>query len=58
MIGEAVEDHRASLPYEPRSLYGKIISEADRDLDFERILKRTLLLLMRKAADRFRTIAS
>ena len=34
IIGEAVEDHRASLSYEPRSIYGKIISEADRDLIF------------------------
>ncbi|WP_312499704.1 HD domain-containing protein [Enterococcus sp.] len=42
MIGEAVEDHRASLPTEPRSIYGKIIAEADRDLDFQRILTRTL----------------
>ena len=48
MISEAVEDHRASLPYVPRSLYGKIISEADRDLDFERILKRTLLFAYEK----------
>lgn len=43
IIGQAAEDHRASLPYEPRSLYGKIISEADRDIDFERLLSRTIL---------------
>ncbi len=43
VMGEAVEDHRASLSYEPRSLYGKIISEADRDIDFERILYRTFV---------------
>lgn len=42
LIGEAVEDHRASLATEPRSIYGKIIAEADRDLDFQRILTRTL----------------
>lgn len=42
-IGQAAEDHRASLPYEPRSLYGKIISEADRDINFERLLSRTIL---------------
>lgn len=42
VMGEAVEDHRASLPTEPRSIYGKIIAEADRDLDFKRILPRTL----------------
>lgn len=42
-IGQAAEDHRASLPYEPRSIYGKIISEADRDIDFERLLSRAIL---------------
>ena len=42
LIGDAVEDHRASLTTEPRSIYGKIIAEADRDLDFQRILTRTL----------------
>ena len=42
-IAQAAEDHRASLPYEPRSLYGKIISEADRDINFERLLSRTIL---------------
>lgn len=30
---EAVEDHRASSCRTPRSLYGKIIAEADRDLE-------------------------
>lgn len=30
---EAVEDHRASSSRTPRSLYGKIIAEADRDLE-------------------------
>ena len=28
----AVEDHRASASHEPRSIYGKIVAEADRDL--------------------------
>lgn len=42
IIGEAAEDHRSSLAYEPRSLYGKIISEADRDVNFERLLSRTI----------------
>ena len=30
IMKEAVEDHRASLDYEPRSIYGKILSSADR----------------------------
>lgn len=42
IMKEAIEDHRASNPSQPRSIYGKIIAEADRDLSFERILKRTI----------------
>ncbi len=41
MIKEAIEDHRASLEYEPRSDYGKIISSADRTTSIESVLKRT-----------------
>jgi len=37
----AVEDHRASLEYEPRSIYGKIVSSADRNTLIEVPLKRT-----------------
>lgn len=37
----AVEDHRASLEYEPRSVYGKIVSSADRNTLIEIPLKRT-----------------
>jgi uncharacterized protein len=40
LMAEAIEDHRASSHNEPRSLYGKIISEADRDIEYEVILKR------------------
>lgn len=39
---EAVEDHRASATRPPRSLYGCVVAEADRDLDPERILRRTV----------------
>lgn len=42
LMKEAVEDHRASNNYEPRSIYGKIVSEGDRDLDYYTILKRTI----------------
>ena len=41
IIKEAIEDHRASLEYEPRSDYGKIISSADRNIDIVSSLKRT-----------------
>lgn len=42
VMANAVEDHRASLEYEPRSIYGKIISEADRVIDPVRTIERTL----------------
>lgn len=42
LMSEAVEDHRASNDYEPRSIYGKIVSEADRDIEYKTILKRTI----------------
>ncbi len=38
----AVEDHRASSQHEPRSLYGRIVAEADRCIDPETILRRTI----------------
>lgn len=41
-MAQAVEDHRASVDREPRSLYGKIVSEADRDIDPERIVRRVM----------------
>ena len=38
---EAVVDHRASLEHVPRSIYGKIVSSADRNTDINVPLKRT-----------------
>ena len=38
---EAIVDHRARLEYEPRSIYGKIVSSADRNTDIDVPLKRT-----------------
>ena len=35
IMKEAVEDHRASASHTPRSIFGKIVAEADRDLDPE-----------------------
>ena len=31
MIAQAVEDHSSHLSYEPRSIYGKIVADADRN---------------------------
>ena len=42
LMAEAVEDHRASNDYEPRSIYGRIILEADRDVEYITILTRTI----------------
>ncbi len=40
IMAEAVEDHRASLKRDPRSIYGKIVSSADRSCDVDEILVR------------------
>ncbi len=40
-IAEAIVDHRASLEYEARSVYGKIVSSADREISVERMLDRS-----------------
>lgn len=42
MMREAVEDHRASTSHAPRSIYGKIVAEADRDLEPETVFRRTV----------------
>lgn len=39
-IADAVCDHRASNSYEPRSIYGKIVAEADRIIIPDTILRR------------------
>lgn len=41
IMSEAVCDHRASSKNEPRSIYGKIVSSADRNVLVEIPLKRT-----------------
>lgn len=46
MIAQAVEDHSSHLDYEPRSIYGKIVADADRNnsvyLVFSRPIKYAL----------------
>ena len=39
-MAQAVEDHRASLGREPRSIYGKLISSADRNSNIDELLTR------------------
>lgn len=41
IIKEAIEDHRASADHEPRSIYGKIVSSADRNNTVEQCLERS-----------------
>lgn len=42
VMSEAVVDHRASASHAPRSLYGKIIAEADRDIDIDTVFRRAI----------------
>lgn len=42
VMAQAAEDHRASALGEPRSLYGKIVAEADRDIEPLNIIRRTV----------------
>lgn len=41
-IAQAAEDHRASGKSAPRSIYGMLVAEADRVIDGETIIRRTL----------------
>ena len=42
MMAEAVEDHRASAKHPPRSIYGRIVAEADRLIDPDTVIRRTI----------------
>ena len=42
IIAQAAEDHRASSDHEPRTVYGKIVAEADRQIIPESIIVRTV----------------
>ena len=42
IMKEAVVDHRASASHSPRSIYGKIVAEADRDLKPAIVFRRTV----------------
>ena len=48
VMKEAVEDHRASLEYIPRSIYGKILSSADRKFGVDNYLKSSMGFTMKK----------
>ncbi len=42
VMKEAVEDHRASASHTPRNIYGRIVAEADRQLEPEMVVQRTI----------------
>ena len=42
VIAQAAEDHRASGKSAPRSIYGMIVAEADRVIDGDTIIRRTV----------------
>ena len=42
IMGDAVEDHRASSKSEPRTIYGRIVAEADRIIEPHSIIRRTV----------------
>lgn len=42
VMREAVEDHRASSDHAPRTVYGRIVAEADRVIDPATIIRRTV----------------
>ncbi|MBP5559629.1 MAG: NUDIX domain-containing protein [Bacteroidales bacterium] len=42
LIAQAAEDHRASAAGEPRSIYGRIVAEADRLIEPIQIIRRTV----------------
>lgn len=48
IMAEAVEDHRASNKHAPRSIYGKIVAEADRDIEYRKILLRCIQYSLRQ----------
>lgn len=42
IMADAAEDHRASSDHEPRTVYGRIVAEADRFIDADTIIRRTI----------------
>lgn len=51
IISEAVEDHRASNEVPPRSIYGMIIADSDKNVNLNEILLRTHLCIKTKYPD-------
>ena len=43
IMADAIVDHRASLEYDARNIYGKIVSSADREISVDNMLERSIL---------------
>ena len=56
LIAEAIIDHRASLEYEARSIYGKIVSSADRETSVRNMLERSFLYQSDKHKEEMLTV--
>lgn len=54
---EAIVDHRASLEYEARSEYGKLVSSADREISVDNMLERSILFQADKHKSEEPTVA-
>lgn len=48
---EAIEDHRGSRKEAPRNIYGKVLSDSDRDFDIELLAKRQLATSIKNFPD-------
>ena len=57
IIADAIVDHRASLEYEARSDYGKLVSSADRETSVENMLQRSFLYQYDKHKDEEPSVA-
>lgn len=42
VMADAAEDHRASSTHAPRTIYGRLVAEADRQIVPETVIKRTM----------------
>ena len=51
IMKEAVEDHRGSRKVRPRSIYGEVVSDADRDFDIAVLAKRQLATSIKNYPD-------
>ena len=51
LMREAVEDHRASASHPPRNIYGRIVAEADRDVEPMSVCRRTVQFGMKHYAE-------